>query len=79
MNNKEIIRFFYNLNKVNLSKKQKIRMMKFLQIEGKNKVRKIMSYKEFKSLRKENVFLIKDIILGPDFNRVLFIDIEMDL
>ena len=75
MTNEEIKSFFKKINNLKLSKSNKKRMLRLLQIRY-NKKNKVMSYKELKEFLKNNNYKIKTMILGPDWNPVVFIDLE---
>jgi len=75
MTNEEIKSFFKKIKSLKLSKSNKKRMLRLLQIRY-NKKNKVMSYKELKEFLKNNNYKIKTMILGPDWNPVVFIDLE---
>jgi hypothetical protein len=75
MTNEEIKSFLKKINSLKLSKSNKKRMLRLLQIRY-NKKNKVMSYKELKEFLKNNNYKIKTMILGPDWNPVVFIDLE---
>ena len=79
MNKEEIKKFFKKINNLKLSKKEKERMLRLFQVRGKNKVNKIMTFKEFSSCMKENKGKITFLALGPDWNRLVFVDIDVNL
>ena len=79
MNKEEIKKFFKNINSLKMTKKEKERMLRLFQVRGKNKVSKVMTFKEFSSCVKENKGNITFLALGPDWNRLVFVDIDVDL
>lgn len=79
MNKVEIRNFFKNINSLKMTKKEKERMLRLFQVRGKNKVNKIMTFKEFSSCIKENNGSITFLALGPKWNRLVFVDIDVDL
>ena len=79
MNNNEILEFFKKVDSLNLSRKEKLRLVRLFQVRGKNKVNKVMSFKEFTTCIKENKGKITFLALGPDWNRLVFVDIDVNL
>tara|TARA_B100000212_G_C27361085_1_gene528227 strand:+ start:1020 stop:1259 length:240 start_codon:yes stop_codon:yes gene_type:complete len=79
MNNKDIKEFFANINKLTLSKKEKDRMINLFQVRGTNKRNKVMSFIEFKKHLKSNKGKIIKLVLGPKWNRLVFVDINIDV
>ena len=79
MNKEEIKKFFKKINSLKLSKKEKERMLRLFQVRGKNKVNKVMTFKEFTACVKENKGKITFLALGPDWNRLVFVDINVNL
>ena len=79
MNNKEIFQFFKKVDQLNLSKKEKQRLSKLFQVRGSNKVNKVMSFKHFKRYLKTNNGKINKLVLGPSWNRLVFVDINISL
>tara|TARA_B100001989_G_C24398195_1_gene392796 strand:- start:354 stop:593 length:240 start_codon:yes stop_codon:yes gene_type:complete len=79
MNNKEIKDFFKNVNSLGLSKKEKIRMLKLFQVRGINKKNKVMSYADFKSHLKSKKGKILNLVLGPEWSRLIFVDIDIEV
>lgn len=71
--------FFHNINTLKLSKKQKKRMIRLFQVRGSNNVNKSMTYQEFKkTLRVKQGKIIK-LVLGPKWNRLVFVDINVEI
>ncbi len=79
MNNKEIFKFFKKVDQLNLSKKEKQRLSKLFQVRGSNQVNKVMSFKKFKTYLRKNNGKIKNLVLGPSWNRLVFVDINISL
>lgn len=79
MDKVEIKKFFNKINKLKLTKTEKERMLNKFQVRGKNKVSKIMTFKEFSYILKQNKGNITFLALGPDWNRLVFADIDVDL
>ena len=79
MNKKEIKEFFQNIQRLKLSKLQKKRMLRLFQVRGSNKKNKAMSYKEFKRHLILNQGKIKSLVLGPKWNRLVFVDIDIEV
>ena len=79
MSKEEIKKFFKKINSLKLNKKEKERMLRLFQVRGKNKVNKVMTFKEFTTCIKENKGNITFLALGPDWNRLVFVDIDVNL
>ena len=79
MNNKDIKEFFANIDNLKLSKKEKKRMINLFQVRGINKKNKVMSFTEFKNHLKCNKGKITKLILGPEWSRLVFVDINIDV
>lgn len=79
MNQQEIKKFFYKLNSLNLSRIQKKRMLKLFQVRGSNKKNKVMTFKEFKLKLIENKGNITKLVLGPKWNRLVFVDVDFEV
>ena len=79
MNKKEIKEFFQNIQRLKLSRLQKKRMLRLFQVRGSNKKNKVMSYKEFKRHLILNQGKIKSLVLGPKWNRLVFVDIDIEV
>lgn len=77
MNNQEIKKFFKNIEKLTLSKHQKKRMLRLLQVRGSNNKNKVMSFKNFISYINCNNGKITKLIIGPKWNRLIFVDIDV--
>ena len=75
----DIKKFFYNINNLKLSKSQKKRMLRLFQVRGSNKKNKVMSYQEFKSLLITKKGKITSLVLGPKWNRLVFVDIDVEI
>ena len=79
MKNKDIKEFFANIKKLNLSKKEKKRMLNLFQVRGINNKNKVMSFTEFKNHLRSNKGKITKLILGPEWSRLVFVDINIDV
>ena len=79
MNKQEIKEFFQNIQKLKLNKLQKKRMLKLFQVRGSNSVNKSMSYKSFVNYITSNKGNIKHLTIGPKWNRLVFVDIDIEV
>ena len=79
MDKVEIKKFFKRINNLNLNKKEKERMLKLFQVRGKNKVNKVMTFKEFTSCIQEKKGNITFLALGPEWNRLVFVDVDINI
>ena len=79
MTEMDIKKFFYNINNLKLSKSQKKRMLRLFQVRGSNKKNKVMSYYEFRNLLIAKKGKITSLILGPKWNRLVFVDIDVEI
>ena len=79
MDNKAILEFFRKVYKLNLTRKEKIRLSKLFQVRGSNQVNKVMSFKNFKTYLRNNNGKIEKLVLGPSWNRLVFVDINISL
>ena len=79
MDNKVILEFFRKVDKLNLTRKEKIRLSKLFQVRGSNQVNKVMSFKKFKTYLRKNNGKIEKLVLGPSWNRLVFVDINISL
>ena len=75
----DIKKFFYNINNLKLNKRQKKRMLRLFQVKGVNKKNKVMSYQEFKNLLSTKQGKITKLVLGPKWNRLVFVDVDVEL
>lgn len=78
MHKEDIVKFFNNIKSLNMSKKQKKRMMRLFQVKDSAGVNKSMSYVEFKILLSSKKGKIMHLVLGPDWNRLVFVDINVE-
>jgi hypothetical protein len=76
MTNNKIKKFFKNIELLELSRKDKLRMMNLIQVRGSNKKNKVMSYNNFIFLVNKNKSNIISLTLGPKWNRLVFVDID---
>jgi hypothetical protein len=79
MNQQEVKKFFYNINRLRLSKSQKRRMLRIFQVRGSNNKNKVMSFKEFKTMLTKNNGKITKLVLGPKWNRLVFVDVDFEV
>ena len=79
MNNNKVKEFFQSIETLNLSKSQKKRMLKLFQVRGSNKVNRAMSYLEFKKHLKTKNGNITSLVFGPKWNRLVFVDIDIEV
>lgn len=79
MTETDIKKFFYNINNLKLSKSQKKRMLRLFQVRGSNKKNKVMSYQEFRNLLAVKKGKITSLVLGPKWNRLVFVDIDVEI
>ena len=79
MNNQEVKEFFQNIQSLRLSKSQKKRMLSLFQVRGLNRKNKVMTYNEFISHLSLNKGKIKSLVLGPKWNRLVFVDIDVEV
>ena len=79
MKETDIKKFFYNINNLKLSKSQKKRMLRLFQVRGSNKKNKVMSYQEFRNLLTVKKGKITSLVLGPKWNRLVFVDIDVEI
>lgn len=62
-----------------MSTAEKKRMLKFFQVRGSNKINKVMTYKSFVELLQRENGVITDFVIGPKWNRVVFVDINVEI
>ena len=79
MNQQEVKKFFYNIDRLRLSKAQKRRMLRIFQVRGSNNKNKVMSFKEFKIMLTKNNGKITKLVLGPKWNRLVFVDVDFEV
>ena len=79
MNKQEIKEFFQSIHKLKLSKAQKKRMINLFQVRGSNNKNKSMSYNEFAKLLTLKKGNIKSLVIGPKWNRLVFVDIDVEV
>ena len=79
MNNQEIKEFFKSIEKLMLSKYQKNRMLRLFQVRGSNNKNRAMSFKDFISYINSNNGKITNLVIGPDWNRLVFVDIDIEV
>lgn len=79
MNNKDIKKFFSDIRKLNISYEEKVRMINKLQVRGTNKINKTMTYKNLCDLLEKQNANISSLILGPKWNKLVFVDINIEI
>lgn len=79
MNNQEIKKFFKNIKKLTLSKHQKKRMLRLIQVRGLNSRNKVMTLKDFVNHINCNNGKITNLVMGPKWNRLVFVDIDIEV
>jgi len=79
MNKQEIKEFFQNIHNLKLSKAQKKRMLNLFQVRGSNNKNKSMTYKDFTKLLITKKGNIKSLVIGPKWNRLVFVDIDVEV
>ena len=79
MNKSNVSLFFNKISSLNMSAEDKTRMMKFMQVRGSNKKNKVMSFSELKSHLFKNKGNITSLVLGPKWNRLVFVDINVEV
>jgi len=79
MRKKEIKKFFQDIQKLNLTKEEKSRMLRLFQVRGSNNKNKVMSYKDFMKHITLNKGKIKKLVLGPKWSRLVFVDIDIEV
>tara|TARA_B100001059_G_C17397038_1_gene361894 strand:- start:112 stop:351 length:240 start_codon:yes stop_codon:yes gene_type:complete len=79
MNRQEIKKFFLSVKELMLSNHQKKRMLKLFQVRGSNNKNKVMSFKDFISYINSNNGKITKLMIGPDWNRLVFVDINIEV
>ena len=78
MNKEDIVKFFSNIKSLKLSKEERNRMMSLFQVKDSSGNLKAMSYVEFKSLLVNKKGKIMHLVLGPKWNRLVFVDIDVE-
>jgi len=79
MNNQEIKDFFKSIENLMLNKQQKKRMLRLIQVRGSNNKNKVMSLKDFVDHINCNNGNITNLVLGPKWNRLVFVDIDIEV
>jgi hypothetical protein len=79
MKKEEIRKFFSNLNSLNLKKKEKERLLRLFQVRGSNQKNVAMTFNEFKAYIAKNNGKITNLVLGPEWNRIVFVDIDIEV
>mgnify|MGYP000563141458 CR=1 FL=1 len=79
MKNSEIKKFFKNIKNLNLSNIEKNKMMEMMQVRGINKKNKKMSYSNLKSILNKKNGKITNLVLGPEWSKLIFVDINIEI
>lgn len=79
MNCKEIKNIFSGIRKLNLSLKEKKRMLRLIQIKGSNKKNKVVTYNQLVKMINLNKGKINHAVLGPKWNRLVFVDVNFEV
>lgn len=79
MNNQEIKEFFKSIENLMLNKQQKKRMLRLIQVRGLNNKNKVMSLKDFINYINCNGGRITNLVIGPKWNRLVFVDIDIEV
>ena len=79
MNNQEIKDFFKSIEILMLNKQQKKRMLRLIQVRGSNNKNKVMSLKDFVNHISCNNGKITNLVMGPKWNRLVFVDIDIEV
>jgi hypothetical protein len=79
MNNQEIKGFFKSIENLMLNKQQKKRMLRLIQVRGSNNKNKVMSLKDFVNHINCNNGKITNLVMGPKWNRLVFVDIDVEV
>lgn len=79
MKKEEIREFFSNLNNLNLKKKEKERLLRLFQVRGSNQKNVAMTFNDFKAYIAKNNGKITNLVLGPEWNRIVFVDIDIEV
>lgn len=70
---------FKKIKSFKMSTAEKKRMLNFFQVRGSNKINKVMSYKQFVTLLQKENGTITDFVIGPSWNRIIFVDINVEI
>lgn len=79
MNNQEIKEFFKSIENLMLNKQQKKRMLRLIQVRGLNSKNKVMTLKDFVNYINCNNGKITNLVMGPKWNRLVFVDIDIEV
>lgn len=73
------IAFFKNIGNLKISNEDKKRMLNLMQVRGSNKKNKVMTFRELQLYLKRNRGKITSLVLGPSWNRLVFVDIDIEV
>jgi len=79
MTEADIKKFFNDIDNLKLKRHQKKRMLRLFQVRGSNDINKKMSYQDFKKFLFTKQGRITRLVLGPKWNRLVFVDIDVEL
>ncbi len=79
MSKQEVKEFFQSIQSLKLSRAQKKRMLNLFQVRGSNNKNKSMTYNEFSKILTAKKGNIKSLIIGPKWNRLVFVDIDVEV
>jgi len=78
VNKQDIVNFFNNIKKLKLRNEERERMMRLFQVKDAAGNLKAMSYADFKRLLISKKGKIIHLVLGPKWNRLVFVDIDVE-
>lgn len=79
INKKELQHILEKVKTFKLSTDEKKRLLKFFQVRGTNKINKTMTYKSFIDLLEKQNGVITEFVIGPKWNRLVFVDINVEI
>lgn len=77
MNKEQIKSFFERYRSLKLNHEEKQRILELFQVKDINGSLKVMSYKEFKILLKNKKGRITELVMGPKWSPLVFVDINV--
>ena len=79
MKKAEIKEFFKKIKSLKLSYNDKSRMLKLIQVRGLNNKNKVFTYKNFREEILTKNGKINHLVLGPNWNRLVFVDVNFEV
>lgn len=79
MKKAEIKEFFKKIEILKLSYNDKSRMIRLIQVRGLNNKNKVFTYKSFREEILTKSGKINHLVLGPDWNRLVFVDVNFEV